>query len=364
MSTMWRDLFGRKDAQVTVDDAIAMLEDPNLAQWKRMPLALIILVEGVLICRDKHLVFTPSYVDMLCDMNGGEGSKDVRHQKRLEKKEKQGVKPLRRGVPKRKRGRDSRDRSKSVRKLGRGSSSSAGGAGNCRRDEEWMLGHLNQMKEALLVVVAEEREKGKEKVEGGGSTDGKENARAGAKGILEDLGNLLRDSEAEPLYKKPRVVGWEGDDNLNRISDEEGQERTGVDEDTSTWKYYGGTLDVLAELGVDKLDRDGNVGQELGVGGERGTVVVDGGKTNRKDEKVVDAGDEGNEDLLVEEKENEGRDELLVEEKENEKLRRRRRWLKKRMTIARKVIKAELQRAKELRNQRQARKRKEEMGKK
>ncbi|CAA7040443.1 unnamed protein product [Microthlaspi erraticum] len=68
MSTMWKDLFGRKDAQVTVDDAIAMLEDPNLAQWKRMPLALIILVEGVLICRDKHLVFTPSYVDMLCDM--------------------------------------------------------------------------------------------------------------------------------------------------------------------------------------------------------------------------------------------------------------------------------------------------------
>ncbi|CAA7017960.1 unnamed protein product [Microthlaspi erraticum] len=51
MSTMWKDLFGRKDAQVTVDDAIAMLEDPNLAQWKRMPLALIILVEGVLICR-------------------------------------------------------------------------------------------------------------------------------------------------------------------------------------------------------------------------------------------------------------------------------------------------------------------------
>ncbi|CAA7040446.1 unnamed protein product [Microthlaspi erraticum] len=166
--------------------------------------------------------------------------------------------------------------------------------------KSWMLGHLNQMKEALLVVVAEEREKGKEKVEGGGSTDGKENARAGAKGNIGRPREPTpeRNEEAAglrsgPLYKKPRVVGWEGDDYLNTRSDEAGKERTGVDEETSTWKYYGGTLDVLAELGVDKVDKSPNVGEELGGRGEGGTVVADGGKTNRKEDKVVDAGDEG-----------------------------------------------------------------------
>lgn len=68
MSRMWKDLFGRKDPQVTVTNALVMLRNPKLPAWKRLPLAVIILVDGVLICRDKNLVFTPAYVDMLCDM--------------------------------------------------------------------------------------------------------------------------------------------------------------------------------------------------------------------------------------------------------------------------------------------------------
>ncbi|CAA7025161.1 unnamed protein product [Microthlaspi erraticum] len=455
MSTMWKDLFGRKDAQVTVDDAIAMLEDPNLAQWKRMPLALIILVEGVLICRDKHLVFTPSYVDMLCDMeyfleflwgresflktivrfipsgnvegvgdesaegdllaleaipllaqkipdpgnlntfltdpkptkntitilhlntivdverdpnlevlcsydedeaeevqwddevvdekveyllklkrggykfkksdfkggdttfvpivnaknregkNGrkrnhvkmeGTDSKDgPTPKKAVEKKEKQGVKPLRRGVPKRKRGRDGRDRSKSVEESGEEFLPQQVVLEIVDEMKSWMLGHLNQMKEALLVAVAEEREKGKEKVEGGGSTDGKENARAGAKG------NIGRPREPTPGQgEKGGESGWETESekesykllarrgNREKVAAENEEASAGLrsDEETSTWKYYGGTLDVLAELGVDKVDKSPNVGEELGGRGEGGTVVADGGKTNRKEDKV------------------------------------------------------------------------------
>ncbi|CAA7035313.1 unnamed protein product [Microthlaspi erraticum] len=68
MSKMWTDLFNRKDSSVTVDDAIAMLKAPDVAEWKRLPLALIILVDGVLLCRDKALYITPAYVDILCDI--------------------------------------------------------------------------------------------------------------------------------------------------------------------------------------------------------------------------------------------------------------------------------------------------------
>ncbi|CAA7017962.1 unnamed protein product [Microthlaspi erraticum] len=221
-------------------------------------------------------------------MEGRDSKDGPTPKKAVEKKEKQGVKPLRRGVPKRKRGREGRDRSKSVEES----------------DEEVLPQQLWLKRER----------RGRRKLKAEAQQTGKKMQGPVRKEILEDLGNLLRvrvkkvekvvgklkvkkkaiyfslgeeigGLRSGPLYKKPRVVGWEGDDYLNTRSDEAGKERTGVDEETR---------------------------EELGGRGEGGTVVADGGKTNRKEDKVVDAGDkvvdagdEGNEELLVEEKEDE-----------------------------------------------------------
>ncbi|KAG5415164.1 hypothetical protein IGI04_002731 [Brassica rapa subsp. trilocularis] len=58
-------LLGNED--VTVPDVLRMLEQPSLPEWKRLPLALITLVDGLLVCGHKLLRVTPAYVEMLED---------------------------------------------------------------------------------------------------------------------------------------------------------------------------------------------------------------------------------------------------------------------------------------------------------
>ncbi|CAN6829605.1 unnamed protein product [Brassica oleracea] len=64
---MWKELFETEDEDVTVPDVLRMLEHPSLPEWKRLPLALIALVDGLLVCGHKLLRVTPAYVEMLED---------------------------------------------------------------------------------------------------------------------------------------------------------------------------------------------------------------------------------------------------------------------------------------------------------
>ncbi|CAN7139235.1 unnamed protein product [Brassica rapa subsp. narinosa] len=64
---MWKELFETEDEDVTVPDVLHMLEQPSLPEWKRLPLALIALVDGLLVCGHKLLRVTPAYVEMLED---------------------------------------------------------------------------------------------------------------------------------------------------------------------------------------------------------------------------------------------------------------------------------------------------------
>ncbi|CAN6865523.1 unnamed protein product [Brassica oleracea] len=45
---MWKEFFETEDEDVTVPDVLRMLEQPSLPEWKRLPLALIALVDGLL----------------------------------------------------------------------------------------------------------------------------------------------------------------------------------------------------------------------------------------------------------------------------------------------------------------------------
>ncbi|XP_033134334.1 uncharacterized protein LOC117127781 [Brassica rapa] len=64
---MWKELFETEDEDVTVPDVLRMLEQPSLPESKRLPLALIALVDGLLVCGHKLLRVTPAYVEMLED---------------------------------------------------------------------------------------------------------------------------------------------------------------------------------------------------------------------------------------------------------------------------------------------------------
>ncbi|ESQ43390.1 hypothetical protein EUTSA_v10015567mg, partial [Eutrema salsugineum] len=64
---IWKDLFGRAKA-MNVFDVLEMLKDPDLPRWKHLPLALIVLVDGVLFCNSKNLALTEKYVAMLTDL--------------------------------------------------------------------------------------------------------------------------------------------------------------------------------------------------------------------------------------------------------------------------------------------------------
>ncbi|ESQ45958.1 hypothetical protein EUTSA_v10010966mg [Eutrema salsugineum] len=65
---IWKDLFGRSSA-MNVFDVLEMLKDPDLPRWKRLPLALIVLVNGVLFCNSKNLALTEKYIEMLTDLD-------------------------------------------------------------------------------------------------------------------------------------------------------------------------------------------------------------------------------------------------------------------------------------------------------
>ena len=67
-STMWNKLFDTTLGGITVSQVLEMLRNPFLAGWKRVPLALIALVDGVVCCNDKILKLTPRYVEMLDDI--------------------------------------------------------------------------------------------------------------------------------------------------------------------------------------------------------------------------------------------------------------------------------------------------------
>ncbi|KAL0796479.1 hypothetical protein Bca101_067856 [Brassica carinata] len=64
---MWRKLFETEDLDVRVPEVLGMLADETLPVWKRLPLALIALVDGLIVCGHKHLRLTASYVEMLED---------------------------------------------------------------------------------------------------------------------------------------------------------------------------------------------------------------------------------------------------------------------------------------------------------
>ncbi|XP_024004956.1 uncharacterized protein LOC18030404 [Eutrema salsugineum] len=65
---IWKDLFGRAKA-MNVFDVLEMLKDPDLPRWKRLPLALIVLVDGVLFCNSKNLALTEKHIEMLTDLD-------------------------------------------------------------------------------------------------------------------------------------------------------------------------------------------------------------------------------------------------------------------------------------------------------
>ncbi|KAL0853811.1 hypothetical protein Bca101_058963 [Brassica carinata] len=66
--TMWNLLFDTARGSITVPDVLEMLRNRHLADWKRLPLALIALVDGLLCCNNKSLKLTPRYVAMLSDV--------------------------------------------------------------------------------------------------------------------------------------------------------------------------------------------------------------------------------------------------------------------------------------------------------
>ncbi|CAN7119944.1 unnamed protein product [Brassica rapa subsp. narinosa] len=66
--TMWNKLFDTAVGKLTVLNVLRMLGNKYLAVEKRLPLALIALVDGVLCPSSKDLKLTPRYVEMLSDI--------------------------------------------------------------------------------------------------------------------------------------------------------------------------------------------------------------------------------------------------------------------------------------------------------
>jgi len=66
--TMWNKLFDTVVGKLTVMSVLRMLGNEYLAVEKRLPLALIALVDGVLCPSNKDLKLTPRYVEMLSDV--------------------------------------------------------------------------------------------------------------------------------------------------------------------------------------------------------------------------------------------------------------------------------------------------------
>ncbi|XP_024010578.1 uncharacterized protein LOC112085993 [Eutrema salsugineum] len=67
--SMWKRLFGADNLNIDVPQVIAMLQDSYLSDWKKLPLALIVILDGIVVCPDKHLKLTLEYVEMLNDID-------------------------------------------------------------------------------------------------------------------------------------------------------------------------------------------------------------------------------------------------------------------------------------------------------
>ncbi|CAF1828697.1 unnamed protein product [Brassica napus] len=66
--SMWKQLFDTTVGEIIVVQVLKMLENPYLADWKRVPLALIALVDGVLCFTNKTLKLTPKYVEIVSNL--------------------------------------------------------------------------------------------------------------------------------------------------------------------------------------------------------------------------------------------------------------------------------------------------------
>ncbi|KAF3576522.1 hypothetical protein DY000_02030391 [Brassica cretica] len=67
-SVMWQKLFDTTVGDITVAKVLEMLHNPFLAGWKRLALALIALVDGVLCCTNKNLKLTPKHPSPLHEL--------------------------------------------------------------------------------------------------------------------------------------------------------------------------------------------------------------------------------------------------------------------------------------------------------
>ncbi|KAF2576957.1 hypothetical protein F2Q70_00009036 [Brassica cretica] len=65
--TMWKRLFENEDLDITVPEVHEMLENSTLSEWKWLQLALIALVDGLIVCGNKHLKVSPSYIEIIED---------------------------------------------------------------------------------------------------------------------------------------------------------------------------------------------------------------------------------------------------------------------------------------------------------
>ncbi|CAA7019983.1 unnamed protein product [Microthlaspi erraticum] len=66
-SRKWKELYGAHCKHMSVEGALKLLADKDLDECKRLPIALIILIDGVLVT-NKTLKLTPAYVDKLEDV--------------------------------------------------------------------------------------------------------------------------------------------------------------------------------------------------------------------------------------------------------------------------------------------------------
>lgn len=68
-STMWTRLFDLDDGVPSISEVLDMMRNPYLDDWKLLPLALLVIVDGILICSNKNLKITRDAVAMLGDID-------------------------------------------------------------------------------------------------------------------------------------------------------------------------------------------------------------------------------------------------------------------------------------------------------
>ncbi|XP_002862473.2 uncharacterized protein LOC9298551, partial [Arabidopsis lyrata subsp. lyrata] len=70
-TSQWDLLFGVGESKtVHVSDILEMLTNPELDEWKKLPLALLVLIDGVVMCNNRELKITAAYVNMTHNVKG------------------------------------------------------------------------------------------------------------------------------------------------------------------------------------------------------------------------------------------------------------------------------------------------------